>query len=767
MSFKIRTDYDNLNKLYELNKYYNSPRIAKNFSSRVNKVPKILTLQRINEYRNDPAYVNLFRKNITKTPSKSLYSLPNTDRNKTKSLFYSTNRDNYTKSKRTHNYSCDNFNINNYKNKYRFPDNSKNLNFSFAVPENNDEKNLKINKVITASPSVYSILDNIDNIKNNNNEVIEDKPEKDYLLNNKHKMSYLLSRRYKKYKINRKKNPFTINPVNNINVVNRDNNYNKTLRDNSNKSIASIPVRTLNKSIDERYTNRCIDNNISFITDNNNYSSKRRNRTVNRMRPSIDDKYNRIQDYIHLNNLSSLNNSSYNFYNNDIEIKLDDLLSLENRLYNIINILNKSENIFLVNTTNECIEFFELYFNSSLRNKFAYFFGEQNFIIIQTAFNLILFMNIISFHLSLNPPMFSKTIFIIRNIFDKLKIIFYLFVKRIQLYYGDAFCRKNEPYFIKFNKFLIRKGFFDINEKEIIDIISRNSVFIVNQLSNILNYYKAINNNYFNDFSNIYFSLSKMSEEEIRDFFYNNLLNSTNEEVNNSSNYIFDTTYDINSNDINKSNNNIIENYMEEDEEEQYLNEIVLSYKKYRAIPPFIRTKSKKKYTLVLDLGGTIIHIKLDKEGNALCRWRPGIIAFLEAIKPYYEIIAFTKLSKQYSELIIGQIEKKKKYFDYNLSREHCSLVNNKFVKDISKIGRDMKKILIVDDVQKNLEYNEDNGILILPYDADDENEDRVLYELKKLLLMFYKIGYDDLRLAIKHYRNEIYNKITFGNAIE
>ncbi len=32
---------------------------------------------------------------------------------------------------------------------------------------------------------------------------------------------------------------------------------------------------------------------------------------------------------------------------------------------------------------------------------------------------------------------------------------------------------------------------------------------------------------------------------------------------------------------------------------------------------------------------------------------------------------------------------------------------------------------------------------------------------------MFYKIGYDDLRLAIKHYRNEIYNKITFGNAIE
>ena len=69
----------------------------------------------------------------------------------------------------------------------------------------------------------------------------------------------------------------------------------------------------------------------------------------------------------------------------------------------------------------------------------------------------------------------------------------------------------------------------------------------------------------------------------------------------------------------------------------------------------------------------------------------------------------------------------------------------------------------MVDDLPENIENHIDNGILILPYDPDDGNEDKVLFELKKLLILFYKMGYDDLRLAIKKYKNEIYNKITMG----
>ena len=320
-----------------------------------------------------------------------------------------------------------------------------------------------------------------------------------------------------------------------------------------------------------------------------------------------------------------------------------------------------------------------------------------------------------------------------------------------------TFCSKNEIYFNKFNYFLIKNGIFDLSEREIIDIISRNCVHAVNDVANILNYYKIINNRYYFDFQNIYLSLSKLNEDDLNDYFYNNLLNSSGENLNNK-------IYYDNDNINNIENSNIIIENSEEDENE-YLNNIILLYKRNKAIPPFLKTKSNKKYTLVIDLGGTLVNVKMDNKGGTICYLRPGIISFLTGIKPYYEIVSYTKLSREYSNLIIQQIEKNKKLFDYNLYREHCTLVGNKFVKDISRIGRDMKKIIMVDDIPENLERFFENGILILPYEGEgDSEEDRVLFELKKLLILFYKIGYEDLRNAIKSYRNEIYDKITLGN---
>ena len=71
-----------------------------------------------------------------------------------------------------------------------------------------------------------------------------------------------------------------------------------------------------------------------------------------------------------------------------------------------------------------------------------------------------------------------------------------------------------------------------------------------------------------------------------------------------------------------------------------------------------------------------------------------------------------------------------------------------------------MKTIIMVDDLEDNLKDFSDNGILILPYDGDNTKGDRVLYELKKILILFYRLGYEDIRSAIKAYKDEIYEKI-------
>jgi TFIIF-interacting CTD phosphatase-like protein len=75
-------------------------------------------------------------------------------------------------------------------------------------------------------------------------------------------------------------------------------------------------------------------------------------------------------------------------------------------------------------------------------------------------------------------------------------------------------------------------------------------------------------------------------------------------------------------------------------------------YRKNKKIPPFLDFKNNKKYTLVLGLENTLINVKIDNEGKVLCHKRPGLLYFLNGIKPFYEIISFTKLSKEYSDII-------------------------------------------------------------------------------------------------------------------
>ena len=58
---------------------------------------------------------------------------------------------------------------------------------------------------------------------------------------------------------------------------------------------------------------------------------------------------------------------------------------------------------------------------------------------------------------------------------------------------------------------------------------------------------------------------------------------------------------------------------------------------------------------------------------------------------------------------------------------------------------------------------NPDNGIQISAFFGDDD-EDNALEELKKILILFYRDKYDDLRVGIKKYKTDIIKKITKNN---
>ena len=159
---------------------------------------------------------------------------------------------------------------------------------------------------------------------------------------------------------------------------------------------------------------------------------------------------------------------------------------------------------------------------------------------------------------------------------------------------------------------------------------------------------------------------------------------------------------------------------------------------------PYITIPSKKKYSLVISLDDTLVHLKEGsvKNNKGTVLLRPGLSDFFTAIKPYYEIIVFNCGNKQYGDLIINTFDNKNKFIDYRLNRDHCIIINNDYVKDISKIGRSINKIVIVDNLPQNYRLHKENGIYIKSFYGDNPH-DKILSYLSKTLINIAKYGGD------------------------
>ena len=176
---------------------------------------------------------------------------------------------------------------------------------------------------------------------------------------------------------------------------------------------------------------------------------------------------------------------------------------------------------------------------------------------------------------------------------------------------------------------------------------------------------------------------------------------------------------------------------------------------------PYLPNKSNKKFTLVLDLDETLIAFKADpnQENKGLLKFRPGLDYFLLKMKIFYEIVVFTSATQEYADPIENCIEQNEKYFDARLYRQHTIIYENDFVKDISRIGRDLNKIIIVDNMPQNFRLQKENGIFIKPFWGDDVF-DTALFSLADILEKIY-MQFDDVRKGIYYFKDEIINKVT------
>ena len=775
--------------------------------------------------------------------------------------------------------------------------------YKTEINENNKNKNFEYYKEIKGKninkDKIYNLIykKNKDREKKDNNIVkdfnilkknIDSKSEQKEN-GNKHKIRNILSKNFafskhkyktldllnnnKRYSNKNKSSESTsyINTINNYEQIKKDKNENevKSLKSNNSKDTikktSSINTKTTTSNITEKRNNiknNILSYNFNFLNDNygfklnankseNNSNKKENYGTRYNLLLKIGDNKsvelkNKLDKFNYLNDIDNLNLTNNNYKNENIEIKLDELILYEEKLNDVFIAINSFNNMENVSMDNECSDFFQFYSNSSLKNKLFNFFSEDNYIIIQSSINLQLFIIMLIYKFSFYNQIMADSITSLIDIFSKLKINLYLLIKQILIYYNKIKYFENEKNKNNMNillNILKNSELYSINilEDEIILNINDNCTSISNNVHNLLNLFSLKNNmdTISDELTSIFNQLSIINEDDIIIYFYkyiyieddninkqkhksnkkkayniflnykhfnyniklrnnsrfkqnnteNNIyqskgINSLMKDINNKDNNPNDDIEQNNNEKIKKNNNNYITVFcIKKKNNINSRNNINNNYNiNSNIIPPFIKVprQKNKKYTLILDLDETLVHVKqinINTQNNNLylnnsynnnfnqkiINIRPGLFAFLNGVKPYYELISFSSASKEYADNILNKIEYNQKYFEYNLFREHTTLYGNEYIKDISKVGRNIKEIIIIDNLEKNFVLNPDNGIKISSYfgEINPKKEDNKLYELLKLLILFHKLKYRDLRMAIKDYSQFIIDKIS------
>ena len=471
-------------------------------------------------------------------------------------------------------------------------------------------------------------------------------------------------------------------------------------------------VNNINNSPLRTYGNQ-INNNIQ----NDKYNYYQNSSGIKRYESNkIKGKINNIYNYNIQNSQESERNTSIN---------IEDLMVLEEKLNEIIIALNKNHTMH-----NECFEFWNYYFNCSFYGKLEKLFKNENDCNnVQISINHMLISVMISYDFSFEIEILNKEYSILVDILElnhrNLIIIYEHILSKIS---SES---KSNPWVYKLHQLINNfnkmgdSDYISMNGRKFsyVEKITYNVTVIVQNIRLLLKNYKTKRIEYL---TSIFKKINEKTYEEINSYFIDNILR------------------------VDNVNGSVLASvFLKEN-------------KNFQTEPaPYIKTKNRKKYSLILDLDETLVHFKVNNEDDSegVLRIRPGVIQFLELVGKYYELIVFTAATQDYGDLLIDAIEENNLFFEHRFYRQHTVIIGNDFVKDLNRIGRPIDKIIIVDNMPQNFRLQKENGINIKAFWGEDAN-DNALEELGKILINIAEDG-GDVRIGLEKYRDEIVKKVT------
>ena len=485
----------------------------------------------------------------------------------------------------------------------------------------------------------------------------------------------------------------------------------KNLNLNSNKTILNqTKLGVINEAINK-------DDIISNELTEENYFSNNEYEFINKLK--INENINKNSNIRKLS-LKEKNKFSSGYYSENEQRKeknailnIEEILMIEEKLSAIISCIQNG-----TTCVEECFDWFNSYYHTFLSSNIEKYFIKEEYIqIVRKAINLNVFSLMLCYDISFNEEAFNE----FQNKLNEIMYYNHMILIMISKYLLNKIIERN----LWVNKLeqLVMK--YDSTLKNVLRIIKDIILFcnnIISLIPEILSIYPNEN------LISIYNQLNILTSQQL----YNIYREKIHRIINQNGSILASSEYFKNNNKYNTN------------------------------IPiPYLNYQNTKKYTLVLDLDETLIHFKPNpnNEDSGTIKIRPYLYKFLDNIKKYYELVVFTAATQEYADPIIDAIEQNNKYFDFRLYRIHTIIIDNDFVKDLSKFGRDLSRIIIVDNMEQNYKLQKDNGITIRPFWGKD-NEDTALNDLLEILIKIAENNID-VRTGLKIFKEDIISKVT------
>ena len=424
--------------------------------------------------------------------------------------------------------------------------------------------------------------------------------------------------------------------------------------------------------------------------------------------------------------LNGFDNGEYK-NSNDCPFDVNEIITLDTILSSIISNVTNG-----VDIKELCISYWNTFYKGTFSIRFDSLFSKGDYV---REYNKYLHIEqlcmMLSITISMNKDVMLQVSIILSSIFHLMQTNLILTSKLIIMKYSTD----NDMIFAVANK--------DID----MDVYKEDDIFSIFRENNkrISTYIQTILDNFYLNNTN------ESKQQYITTFFvdaFHSPLNYTYMDIDSFlHSYIID----------NKDSFVNVESTLAKTEENDYV--VLYSSAPQYYLPP---KKEKYKYTLVLDLDETLVHVKMFPDGKAKLTYRPGLFKFLSKMKKLYELVLFTGSLPEYCNKIMTCMERNEKYFEYKLYRQHCTKINEHYVKDLSKLGRELNSVIIVDNLSSSFISQPENGILIKDFN-DGMSDGNILRDLGNILEKICIEETSDIRYSLRKYKEYIRRHITNG----